>query len=118
MKGLMQMTNEIDAWNSFFQSGSVLDYLQYKAIQKAKEEKEAIKDYQIHIPIPQGAKLLAVGYDGAGRQLWTRLEASPQAAGDLEIGSAARYKLFLLQGDGFAPLCPNWDSAKPQESAE
>lgn len=31
------MTNEYDAWNSFFQSGSVLDYLQYKSIQKAKE---------------------------------------------------------------------------------
>ena len=31
------MTNEHDAWTSFFQTGSVLDYLQYKSIQKAKE---------------------------------------------------------------------------------
>lgn len=30
------MTNEQDAWNSFLATGSVLDYLQYKAIQKAK----------------------------------------------------------------------------------
>lgn len=28
--------DEKDAWNSFFQSGSVLDYLQYRAIQYAK----------------------------------------------------------------------------------
>ena len=27
--------DEKDAWNSFFQSGSVLDYLQYKAIRYA-----------------------------------------------------------------------------------
>ncbi|MBQ0098656.1 MAG: hypothetical protein KBS62_06995 [Oscillospiraceae bacterium] len=31
------MTNEIDAWNTFFKTGSVLDYLEYKAIQNAKE---------------------------------------------------------------------------------
>ena len=30
------MTNEQDAWNSFFATGSVLDYLQYKSIQKAR----------------------------------------------------------------------------------
>lgn len=30
------MMDEKDAWNSFFQSGSVLDYLQYKSIQYAK----------------------------------------------------------------------------------
>ena len=28
--------DEIDAWNSFLHSGSVLDYLQYRAIQYAK----------------------------------------------------------------------------------
>ena len=42
--------NETDAWNSFLMSGSVLDYLQYKAIQNAKkapdslEEKDEIQD--------------------------------------------------------------------------
>lgn len=38
------MTNETDAWNSFFQSGSVLDYLQYKAIQKARKEGKRTED--------------------------------------------------------------------------
>ena len=28
--------DEISAWNSFLQSGSVLDYLQYRAIQYAR----------------------------------------------------------------------------------
>ncbi|MBQ6152420.1 MAG: hypothetical protein IJJ15_01585 [Ruminococcus sp.] len=50
------MTNETDAWNSFFASGSVLDYLQYKAIQKAKhaadfnkgKEKDEIQDEGRH----------------------------------------------------------------------
>ncbi len=42
--------NETDAWNSFLMSGSVLDYLHYKAIQNAKkrpenlEEKDEIQD--------------------------------------------------------------------------
>ena len=41
--------NETDAWNSFLMSGSVLDYLQYKAIQNAKkapdlEEKDEIQN--------------------------------------------------------------------------
>ncbi len=43
------MTDEKDAWNSFFQSGSVLDYLEYKAIQYAKnggELKEAKNEVQ------------------------------------------------------------------------
>ena len=43
------MTDEKDAWNSFFQSGSVLDYLQYKSIQYAKqggEPKEAKDEVQ------------------------------------------------------------------------
>ncbi len=38
------MINETDAWNSFLQSGSVLDYLQYKAIQNAKEGREHAED--------------------------------------------------------------------------
>ena len=44
------MMDEKDAWNSFFQSGSVLDYLQYKSIQYAKnggglkEEKDEVQD--------------------------------------------------------------------------
>jgi hypothetical protein len=42
--------NEKDAWNSFFHSGSVLDYLQYKSAQRAslsdgsKEEQDEIQD--------------------------------------------------------------------------
>lgn len=32
------MTNELDAWNSFLSSGSVLDYLHYKAIQNANTQ--------------------------------------------------------------------------------
>ncbi|MBQ6499224.1 MAG: hypothetical protein IJI48_04925 [Ruminococcus sp.] len=43
------MRDEKDAWNSFFQSGSVLDYLEYKAIQYAKqggELKEAKDEVQ------------------------------------------------------------------------
>lgn len=42
-KGADHMTDEKDAWNSFFQSGSVLDYLQYKSIQYAKQGGE-LKD--------------------------------------------------------------------------
>lgn len=38
------MTNETDAWNSFFATGSVLDYLQYKSIQKAKHAADFDKD--------------------------------------------------------------------------
>ena len=44
------MTDEKDAWNSFFQSGSVLDYLQYKAIRyanqggKPKEAEDEVQD--------------------------------------------------------------------------
>ena len=44
------MLDEKDAWNSFFQSGSVLDYLQYKSIQNAKnagipkEDKDEVQD--------------------------------------------------------------------------
>ena len=41
--------DEKDAWNSFFQSGSVLDYLEYKAIQYARnggELKEAADEVQ------------------------------------------------------------------------
>ncbi|WP_407386076.1 hypothetical protein [Ruminococcus sp.] len=44
------MIDEKDAWNSFFQSGSVLDYLQYKSIQYAKhagelkEDKDEVQD--------------------------------------------------------------------------
>ena len=38
------MTNETDAWNSFFATGSVLDYLQYKSIQKAKHAADFEKD--------------------------------------------------------------------------
>lgn len=34
------MLNETDAWNSFLQSGSVLDYLQYKAIQSARDGRD------------------------------------------------------------------------------
>ena len=43
------MIDEKDAWNAFFQSGSVLDYLQYKSIQYAKnggELKEAKDEVQ------------------------------------------------------------------------
>jgi len=36
--------DEKDAWNSFFQSGSVLDYLQYRAIQYAKNGGVAPED--------------------------------------------------------------------------
>ena len=42
--------NETDAWNSFLMSGSVVDYLRYKAIQAAKngtnilEEKDEVQD--------------------------------------------------------------------------
>lgn len=49
-KGSDIVTDEKDAWNSFFQSGSVLDYLEYKAIQYAKnggelkEEKNEVQD--------------------------------------------------------------------------
>lgn len=38
------MIDEKDAWNSFFQSGSVLDYLQYKSIQYAKNGGELKED--------------------------------------------------------------------------
>lgn len=44
------MIDEKAAWNSFFQSGSVQDYLQYKAIQYArnggelKEDKDEVQD--------------------------------------------------------------------------
>ena len=44
------MIDEKAAWNSFFQSGSVLDYLQYKSIQYAKnggelkEDKDEVQD--------------------------------------------------------------------------
>lgn len=50
------MLNETDAWNSFLQSGSVLDYLQYKAIQNAREgrahedEEDEILDERIDHP--------------------------------------------------------------------
>lgn len=32
--------NETDAWNSFLMSGSVVDYLRYKAIQHAKQSQD------------------------------------------------------------------------------
>ena len=42
------MINEKDAWNSFTESGSVLDYLTYKAAQRAKsgEQQEAKDEIQ------------------------------------------------------------------------
>ena len=40
----MCVIDEKDAWNSFFQSGSVLDYLQYKSIQYAKQGGELKED--------------------------------------------------------------------------
>ena len=36
--------NETDAWNSFLISGSVLDYLQYKAIQQAQRGEPLITE--------------------------------------------------------------------------
>lgn len=36
--------NETDAWNSFLSSGSVLDYLQYKAIQNAKKRNDTLEE--------------------------------------------------------------------------
>ena len=36
--------DEKDAWNSFMQSGSVLDYLQYKSISYAKHSGELKED--------------------------------------------------------------------------
>ncbi len=36
--------NETDAWNSFLMSGSVLDYLQYKAIQNAKKRNDTLEE--------------------------------------------------------------------------
>lgn len=39
-KGRYIMTNEFDAWNSFLSSGSVLDYLHYKAIQNANNNSQ------------------------------------------------------------------------------
>ena len=50
------MMDEKDAWNSFFQSSSVLDYLQYKAIQYAKnggelkEEQNEVQDQGTDTP--------------------------------------------------------------------
>ena len=44
------MIDEKDAWNSFMQSGSVLDYLQYKSISYArlngelKEDKDEVQN--------------------------------------------------------------------------
>ena len=38
------MIDEKDAWNSFMQSGSVLDYLQYKSISYAKHNGELKED--------------------------------------------------------------------------
>lgn len=32
---------QTDAWNTFFKSGSVMDYLEYKAIQNAKSPYES-----------------------------------------------------------------------------
>ena len=49
-EGADTVRDEKDAWNSFFQSGSVLDYLEYKAIQYArqggelKEAKDEVQD--------------------------------------------------------------------------
>lgn len=48
--------DEKDAWNSFLQSGSVLDYLEYKAIQYAlhggelPEAKDEVQDQGIDHP--------------------------------------------------------------------
>ena len=36
--------DEKDAWDSFFQSGSVLDYLHYAAIRHAKNDESTPKD--------------------------------------------------------------------------
>ena len=36
--------DEKDAWNSFVQSGSVLDYLQYKSVSYAKHNGEVKED--------------------------------------------------------------------------
>ena len=55
-KGSDNMMDEKDAWNSFFQSGSVLDYLQYKSIQYAKnggevkEDKDEVQDQGADTP--------------------------------------------------------------------
>ncbi|MBQ1897683.1 MAG: hypothetical protein II163_00785 [Ruminococcus sp.] len=38
------MIDEKDAWNSFVQSGSVLDYLQYKSVSYAKHNGEVKED--------------------------------------------------------------------------
>ena len=65
------------------------------------------------VKAPAGAKLFAVWYDAAGKMLGVT-SASPTAGNStnsLIVGSgAARYKLMLLDGADFAPLCPAWES--------
>ena len=38
------MTDEKDAWNAFYQSGSVLDYLQYRSVRNARHGGEPEED--------------------------------------------------------------------------
>ena len=60
---------------------------------------------------PSGAKLLAAWYDSDGKLLGSA-SASPAAGdstGKLTVGAgAAKYRLMLVDGSTFAPLCPAW----------
>ena len=59
---------------------------------------------------PAGAKLIAARYDG-GRMtaVQTRTIDTGNASGALTMGgSGTAYKLMLLDGTTFAPLCKPW----------
>ena len=58
--------------------------------------------------VPAGAKLIAAWYDGSGKMLGMA-SASPtkgNSTGTLTVGTgAAKYKLMLVDGSTYAPLC-------------
>ena len=60
---------------------------------------------------PENALLIAVRCDG-GRMTGVKLQpVSGQASGTLKLkGSGGEYRLILVDGTGFTPLCPAWHS--------
>ncbi|MBQ3378893.1 MAG: hypothetical protein IJG50_03400 [Clostridia bacterium] len=59
---------------------------------------------------PSGAVLIAARYNG-GKMTWSETVSSPKTTDTLTAGgSGADYKLFLIDGAEYRPLCDAWSS--------
>ena len=78
------------------------------AVKLSGEVNGATVAYTIENLPAGGAKLLAARYDG-GKLTDVKLVDPPAASGEVTLGgSGAQFKLFLVNGTTYAPLCAAW----------